>query len=268
MMNGKSHGYQNRLVEHQGRLYYERFSKAQRVQHLVLLTSFTLLILTGMPLLFPDSWVVQKMFWLEGSFSLRGIIHRIAAVGLLLVSVYHIFFCLFSARGNSDLQEMILRKQDLLDMYTMILYNIGKRDRPPSFGWFNFIEKFEYYAVVWGSAIMLFTGAALWFPVHATVLFPRWVLDIIRVIHGFEAILAFLAIIIWHMYNVHLNPEVFPMSRVWLNGRMELEFLRSHHKLEYERMLAELPPDKACRVREQLGEQEPELEQERAAAST
>ena len=257
-MNGEHRGYTKRLVEHQSKLYYERFSKAQRIQHFLLIASFTLLILTGLPLLFPDSWVVRSMFWLEGSFSLRGIIHRTAAVALLLVSVYHIFFCLFSARGNRDLREMILRKQDLLDMYAMILYNTGKREKSPSSGRFNFIEKFEYYAVVWGSAIMLLTGAALWFPVHATILFPRWVLDIIRVIHGFEAILAFLAIIIWHMYNVHLNPEVFPMSRVWLNGRMELEFLRSHHRLEYKRLLTELPSEHARRVREQLGEQQPE----------
>jgi len=259
-MNGEHRGYTKRLVEHQGKLYYERFSKAQRIQHFLLMASFTLLILTGLPLLFPGNWVVRSMFWIEGSFSLRGIIHRGAAVTLLLVSVYHIFFCLFSARGNRDLREMILRKQDLLDMYAMILYNIGKQESFPSFGRFNFIEKFEYYAVVWGSAIMLLTGAALWFPVHATILFPRWVLDIIRVIHGFEAILAFLAIIIWHMYNVHLNPEVFPMSRVWLNGRMELEFLHSHHRLEYERMLTELPSEQARRVREQLGEQQPEPE--------
>ncbi|OGF99700.1 MAG: hypothetical protein A2Z86_06945 [Candidatus Glassbacteria bacterium GWA2_58_10] len=257
----KSYGFEKRLLEFEGKLYYERFSKAQRLQHIFLLTSFTLLILTGIPLLFPDTWVVRTMFWLRGSFTLRGIIHRTAAVTLLGVSVYHVFFCLFSARGNRDLREMILSKKDLIDMYSMILYNLGRQEGHPQSGRFNFIEKFEYYAVVWGSGVMLATGAALWFPVHATILFPRWVLDIIRVIHGFEAILAFLAIIIWHMYNVHLNPEVFPMSRVWLNGRMELEFLRRHHRLEYERMLAELPPDKALQVRRQLGEENPAASQ-------
>ena len=243
---------QKRLVEHEGKLYYERFSLAQRVQHLVMLTSFTLLIVTGVPLLLPDSWVVRQMFWFEGSFTLRGILHRVAAVALILISVYHVFFCLFSPRGNRDLREMVLSIKDLKDTFGMIRYNLGKSDAPPRFSRFNFIEKFEYYAVAWGSLVMIVTGACLWFPVEATVLFPRWVLDIIRVIHGFEAILAYLAIIIWHMYNVHLSPDVFPMSKVWINGRMELAFLRHHHSLEFELLLESVPAEVAQRIHRQL----------------
>ncbi len=245
---------QKRLVEHEGRLYYERFSRAQRFQHLGLLSSFTLLILTGVPLLLPDSWLVRQMFWFEGSFTLRGILHRLAAVALLLISIYHFFFCLFSPRGNRDLREMVPSWKDLTDIFGMIRYNLGRSEKPPRFGRFNFIEKFEYYAVAWGSVIMLVTGACLWFPVKATILFPRWVLDIIRVVHGFEAILAFLAIIIWHMYNVHLNPEVFPMSRIWLNGRMELGFLRHHHPLEFERLMESVPAEVAEKIYCQLGD--------------
>ncbi|HLA40612.1 MAG TPA: hypothetical protein VJ417_11475, partial [Candidatus Glassbacteria bacterium] len=75
--------YENRLVEFEGRLYYERFSRAQRVQHILLLSSFSLLILTGIPLLFPDTWVVRTIFWFEGSFTLRGVLHRTAALTLL-----------------------------------------------------------------------------------------------------------------------------------------------------------------------------------------
>lgn len=243
----------DRLVEHEGELYYERFSRAQRVQHFVLASSFIVLILTGLPLLMPDTWVVRTMFFFEGSFTLRGIIHRIAAVALFIISVYHIFFVMFSPRGNRDLREMVPSKTDFTSIMGMVRYNLGRTDEHPRFGRFNFIEKFEYYAVAWGSAIMLATGACLWFPVEATILFPRWVLDIIRVIHGFEAILAFLAIIIWHMYNVHLNPEVFPMSRVWLDGRMSLDFLRRHHPLEFERLVEEVPPELAERIRRQLG---------------
>lgn len=242
----------SRLIEHEGRLYYERFSRAQRFQHLVLLSSFTTLILTGMPLLFSDSWVVRQIFWFQGSFTLRGIIHRCAAVALGCIAVYHVFYCLFSPRGNRDLREMLPSLQDIKNIFGMVSYNLGRTDSHPRFGRFNFIEKFEYYAVAWGSLVMMATGAALWFPVEATILFPRWVLDIIRVIHGFEAILAFLAIIIWHMYNVHLNPEVFPMSRIWLNGRMELDFLRRHHPLEFERLLEAVPADLARRIANQM----------------
>ncbi len=257
-MAGPDYPMEKWLVEHEGRLCYERFSRAQRIQHLVTLTSFTLLIITGVPLLLPDSWIVRQMFGFAGSFTLRGILHRIAAVALLLTAVYHVFFCLFSPRGNWDLREMAPSWKDLTDLFGVIKYNLGKSESPPRFGRFNFIEKFEYYAVAWGSLVMIVTGACLWFPVESTLFFPRWVLDIIRVIHGFEAILAFLAIIIWHMYNVHLNPEVFPMSRVWLNGRMELDFLRRQHPLEYERLLESVPAGVAERIRRQL-EQESAL---------
>ncbi|MBN2288760.1 MAG: cytochrome b/b6 domain-containing protein [Candidatus Glassbacteria bacterium] len=245
-----------RLVEHEGRLYHLRFSTVQRVQHIILFVCFFLLIATGMPLLFSETWLVRKMFWFEGSFTIRGIIHRAAAVGLFCISVYHVFYCLFSTRGHQDLRQMILSKKDLVDPLLILLYNLGRRPEPPRYGRFNFIEKFEYYAVVWGSGVMLATGAALWFPVQATMLFPRWVLDIIRVIHGFEAILAFLAIIIWHMYNVHLNPEVFPMSKVWLNGRMDLEFFSHHHRLEFDRLVDNLPAGLLERVRSQLNDPE------------
>ena len=243
-----------RLIEHEGQIYYLRFSVAQRIQHIVLFVCFFLLIVTGIPLLLPETWVVRQMFWFEGSFTLRGIVHRTAAIGLLGVSIYHIFYCLFSPRGKRDLREMILKKEDLLDPLRVLLYNLGRRSEPPRYDRFNFIEKFEYYAVAWGSVVMLATGAALWFPVQATILFPRWVLDIIRVIHGFEAILAFLAIIIWHMYNVHLNPEVFPMSMVWVNGRMSLEFFRHHHRLEFDNLMKELPAEMLERVRKQLND--------------
>jgi cytochrome b subunit of formate dehydrogenase len=253
-MDSRKNSYQDRLVEHQGKLFYLRFSLSERVQHIVLMICFTALMLTGIPLLFPETWVVKRMFWFEGSFTLRGIIHRVAAVGLITLAASHVFYCLFSARGNRVLRDMILKWDDFLDPFRMIFYYLGRRAEPPSFARFNFIEKFEYYAVVWGSVIMIGSGVALWFPVQATLLFPRWVLDIIRVIHSYEAVLAFLSIIIWHMYIVHFNPEVFPMSWIWWDGRMSLEFFRDHYRLEFERMMAELPLETALRVREQLGE--------------
>jgi len=116
---------------------------------------------------------------------------------------------------------------------------LSKRLAPvrPRFGRYNFIEKFEYLAVGWGSVIMIGTGVLLWAP-HVSLMFlPKWVMDIAFAVHSWEAILAFLAIIVWHMYNVHVNPAVFPMSRVWLTGRISLHELRENHPLEYERLI-------------------------------
>lgn len=245
--------YRERLVERQGRLYYLRLSWFQRVQHILLIFFFTLLMITGIPLLFPESIVVERLFQFEGTFTLRGILHRLAAIGLILVSCYHLLYSIFTSRGKSDVLEMIPSVHDIRNFFASVSYKLGRRGEPPAFRRFNFIEKFEYLSVVWGSAIMIVTGAALWFPVAATSFFPLWVLDILRVIHGYEAALAFLAIIIWHMYNAHLNPDLFPMSKVWLNGLMDFEYLYHHHKLEFERMMASLPPETAQRIRNQRG---------------
>ena len=109
--------------------------------------------------------------------------------------------------------------------------------QPPKYGRFNFIEKFEYLAVWWGNAVMIVSGFFLWATNLSFRWFPLWVYDIFKIIHSYEAILAFLAIIIWHLYNVHLTPDVFPMSRVWLDGTITGHELRANHPLEYEAIL-------------------------------
>ena len=84
---------------------------------------------------------------------------------------------------------------------------------------------------------MIVTGFFLWANNLAFRIFPMWIYDIFKIVHSYEAILAFLAIIVWHLYNVHLNPEVFPMSRVWLDGKISGHELRTLHPLEYEEMV-------------------------------
>jgi cytochrome b subunit of formate dehydrogenase len=134
---------------------------------------------------------------------------------------------------------MLVRKRDLKDIVDLFLFNIGSRSEKPKFGKFNFKEKFEYWAVVWGSAVMIVTGLMQWYAEAAMIIFPKWALDVARIIHGYEAILAFLAVVIWHFYNVHLNPSVFPMSMVWITGRISIEELKENHPLEYEKLVAE-----------------------------
>ena len=93
--------------------------------------------------------------------------------------------------------------------------------------------------MAWGSFVMIFSGFFMWNVELSLRLFPLWVHDIFVIVHGYEAMLAFLAVIIWHMYNVHLNPEVFPMSKVWLNGKITGHELRTLHPLEYRKIVAE-----------------------------
>jgi cytochrome b subunit of formate dehydrogenase len=155
------------------------------------------------------------------------------------VGIFQVGYIIVSRHGNSDFRKIIPLPQDAFDALNLFLYNLGVRAEKPKFGKFNFIEKFEYWALVWGVFVMAVTGILLWFQEAALALFPIWVLDIVRIAHGFEAILAFLAIIIWHMYNVHLNPEVFPMSKVWITGKISKEDLKDHHPVEYDAILQE-----------------------------
>jgi formate dehydrogenase gamma subunit len=218
---------------------FVRMTPAERIQHVILFTSFFTLVLTGLPLVFPNAPLIHKLFFFPQSFWLRGIIHRVAGVTLIGVGVFHVGYVIMSPQGNRSFHKIIPTPQDAKDALNLFLSNLGLRDERPKFGKYNFIEKFEYWALIWGTFIMALTGLMLWFQEAAVALFPLWVLDIIRIVHGFEAILAFLAIIIWHMYNVHLNPEVFPMSKIWINGKISKEELLEHHPLEYQEILQE-----------------------------
>ncbi len=113
------------------------------------------------------------------------------------------------------------------------------KEFPPS-GKFSLYEKFDYMAVGWGSVIMGVTGLALWFPHIALQIAPKWALDVCHVVHSDEAVLAFLAITIWHFYHVHYKPTIWPMNTTWLDGQVRLGDLKEEHRLEYERLRAEL----------------------------
>jgi formate dehydrogenase subunit gamma len=235
-----------------------RMNRAERIQHVLLIVTFTTLILTGLPLVFAELQVFKWMFSFEKAFYLRGLVHRAMAVLMIANMVWHLFYSIFTARGRNNFKEMIPKGKDAVDAFQTFGHNIGltgflykkgvfKRffekhpfflfASEPEFGRYNFIEKFEYLGVAWGSLIMIASGFFMWNVELSLRLFPLWVHDIFIIIHGYEAILAFLTIIIWHMYNVHFNPEVFPMSKVWLNGKITGHELRTLHPLEYKKIL-------------------------------
>jgi cytochrome b subunit of formate dehydrogenase len=210
-----------------------RFTASERVQHIVLIVTFTILIVTGLPVLLPSvgSWATR------GLFTLRTFLHHTAGVALIALGVYHGFWIVFTEEGRRDFGSVMPHWSDVTDLVHFLRYEFGKVDEPPPFDKFNPFEKFEYFAVVWGSIIMVITGLMMWFFEFTLLLFPKWVYDLVRLIHGYEAILAFLAVILGHLYNVHLKPGVWPMSRVWLDGKMTLTELKHHHPKEYARWL-------------------------------
>jgi cytochrome b subunit of formate dehydrogenase len=237
-----------------------RMNLAERVQHILLVVSFTLLVVTGLPLMFYEMRIFKSIFSIGNAFTYRGILHRAAAIVLIADMAWHTGYVILTRRGRDGFKEMIPRPKDGLDAVALFGYNVGlsrwlyrkgilkaffdrhpfwKFENPPEYGRYNFIEKLEYLSVAWGSIVMILSGFFMWNMELSLKIFPLWVHDIFVIAHGYEAMLAFLAIIIWHMYNVHLNPEVFPMSKIWLNGKITGHELKTLHALEFRKILAE-----------------------------
>ena len=213
---------------------YERLSLNQRVQHWLLITCFITLMGTGLPLAAPRSPLSRGVINLLGGMGARAMVHRGAALALVLLVLYHAGYVLLSRRGRWEFRQLRPGRREARELYEMLRFYLGFSGTRARFGRYNFIEKFEYLAVGWGSVVMIGTGALLWNPGLSLAVVPKWVMDVAFIVHSWEAILAFLAIIVWHMYNVHFNPAIFPMSRVWLTGRISLHELQENHPREYE----------------------------------
>jgi len=236
---------------------FVRMSLVERLQHGAVLVVFILLILTGLPLLLHGLKVFKWVFSPQKSFYVRGLIHRAAAVGLIAAAAWHAASTAFTPHGRRNLKDMLPRVKDLRDAVQSLGFNLGLSrtlhrrglgkafferhpfwlfESAPLFERYSFIEKFEYWALAWGTMIMILSGFFMWRMDLSLRLFPLWVHNIFILVHGYEAVLALLAILTWHMYNVHLNPGDFPMSWVWLNGRMTGRELRLRHPLEYRKI--------------------------------
>lgn len=213
---------------------YLRFTVNERVQHGVMAVSFIVLAYTGFALKFPDAWWAAPMEWLNGGEEARRVIHRIAAVAMVAVCVYHVVYLAATQRGRQQLNAMRPCVQDARDMAQMVGYYLGRRPHGPAFDRYGYIEKLEYWALVWGSVIMSLTGFALWFENQSLAWIPKWGLDLATIVHYYEAWLATLAIFVWHFYWVIFNPDVYPMSKVWLDGHLSEEEMRHEHPRELE----------------------------------
>jgi cytochrome b subunit of formate dehydrogenase len=132
------------------------------------------------------------------------------------------------------------RRRDLADVRAVLRHNFGGRTRLPYFGPFSYAEKVEYWAFAWGTVVMALSGFTLWFENWSLRNLPSWAIDAATAIHWYEAILATLAIVVWHFYLVVFDPVVYPMERAWLTGRVPAEHLRDRRPAYYRalRMLA------------------------------
>ncbi len=203
-----------------------------RVAHWLVMVSFPVLVLTGFALKFPETWWAKPLLLWEDKIAFRGLVHRVAAVVLLASLAYHVVHLILVRRDRAFLRAMIPDLGDARALSGMFLYNLGLAEARPTFGKFNYVEKVEYMAFIWGTAVMAATGFTLWFNNLALRYFPKWVSDAATALHFYEAILATLAILIWHFYTVIFDPDVYPMDRAWLTGKASADHLR-HTRPEY-----------------------------------
>lgn len=231
------------MLFHNGLLFYKkvsahlrasgrpvlRMNAAQRWQHAVLAASFIVLALTGFALKFPDSWLARAM---GSSEPFRRWTHRVAGVVLLLVGAYHLIYIATSKDGRRLVRDLFPAKRDLADVFAALRYLTGLSEQKPKIGRFGYAEKMEYWAVVWGTIIMGATGLAIWFKMGVTQFLPRWLIDVALTIHYYEAILACLAIIVWHFYHVIFDPDVYPLNLACWDGKVSEHWQQEEHPLD------------------------------------
>lgn len=202
---------------HPGQL---RLTLDERWQHVALMVSFVILVVTGFALKYPQSfWAAPIVRW-EHGVPVRGWLHRIAGVFLIGTCMYHAIYAIVKRRGRVWIKAMVPGLRDVKDAVQTVEYNLGRRDQLPRYARFNYAEKAEYWALVWGTIVMAVTGIALWFNdwILAHLPHPAAILAISTAIHFYEAILATFAILIWHFYAVIFDPDIYPVKWTALTG--------------------------------------------------
>lgn len=217
----------------------KRFNIFFRIQHILMFVSVTALVITAIPLWclrYPHSEALTGIIDFFGGLEAIRAWHHIAGWMLTFAFAYHLLYVFIHPEGRRDLLLMMPGKKDFQDLYHNILYFTGKRNEPPQFGRFSYFEKFDYWAAFWGCVIMIGTGLIMLYPLKVTTSLPEgWGSTVFAVAleaHFHEAILAALALFIWHMFNVHFRPGKFPGSLMWLHGKTKEDEQQKEHPLE------------------------------------
>ena len=226
------------------KMQFQRFTRLNRVLHILMIVSFISLALTGMTLKFSFTGWAAILSHLFGGFESAGYIHRFFAVVMVSIFIIHIIGLTKLKKKeyktwkallfNHD--SMLFNKKDLKDFIGSIKWFLGKGERP-QYGRWTYWEKFDYFAVFWGIFVIGFTGITLWFPEILTSVFPGWVINVATIIHSDEALLATGFIFTVHFFNTHLRPEKFPMDIVIFSGRMPLEEFKLDRPAEYKELV-------------------------------
>ncbi len=228
-------------------VYVQRFNVFARILHLTVIVSFLTLALTGMALKFADEPWAGAIASFFGSFRVLGVLHRIGAV--LTFGYFFLHFILIYQNWRKSNRSffsfiidntvgMVPNLQDVKEVGQTLKWFVGKGPRP-QYGRWTYWEKFDYFAVFWGVAVIGLTGICLWFPTWVTQYIPGSWLNIATIIHSDEALLATGFIFTIHFFNTHIRPEKWPLDRVIFTGAITLDELKHERPREYEMLVRE-----------------------------
>ena len=215
---------------------FQRFKRFEVLQHFLLLVSFFLLAVTGFALKYPGAFWVDWLTGIGMTEEVRASLHRTGAVVMVFISVIQVFYLLGTRAGRRDVAALRPGVEDLRHFFENMRFHLRLSKKYPRYGRFDYMEKVEYLALIWGVFVMAATGFILWFPEIFAKWLPWWAFEVAEAVHFFEAILATLAILFWHWFFVIYHPEVYPLKLTMLHGKIPEADLEHHHPKEYEEL--------------------------------
>ena len=214
---------------------FVRFSLRQRIEHSLVMSLFIALAVTGFPQKFSDaSWARVALSWMGGVEIARAI-HRVAGLAFALLCVAHIGTSIVLVLTGRSRPSMIPGRKDFADAIKTLRYYLGASEEQARFDRFDYRQKFEYWGLVMGGLLMVTTGLILYAPLLVTLFLPGVLIPVAKVAHSNEGLMAFLVVIVWHIYNAHLNPDVFPFDTSIFTGRISRHRMEHEHPLELQR---------------------------------